>query len=82
MVVPAIRNSNTSEFTGKRLSVPEGDRGVDLDDALDSIRGFIGAYGARPTAESWTAAGMTPSEKTIRRRFGSFRAAAEQAALT
>jgi len=31
-------------------------------------------------AESWTATGMTPSEKTIRRRFGSFREAVRQRA--
>jgi hypothetical protein len=33
-------------------------------------------------AESWTEASMRPSEKTIRRRFGSFREAIQQAALT
>lgn len=69
---PAIYNSNTREFRGTRLSVPETDQRVDEGDALEAIREFVDVYGTRPTAEAWTAAGMTPSEKTIRRRFGSF----------
>lgn len=79
VVDPAIHNSNTREFIGRRLRLPEGDLGIDLDDALASIREFMIEHGSRPTAESWTAAGMTPSEKTIRRRFGSFRSAIEAA---
>jgi hypothetical protein len=47
--------------------------------ALAAIRNVIDEHGERPTADSWTAAGMCPSEKTIRNRFGSFRAAAEAA---
>lgn len=43
------------------------------------VRRFMDDLGIAPTAESWTAAGMTPSEKTIRRRFGSFRAAVRMA---
>jgi len=34
-----------------------------------------------PTEESWTAAQMVPSERTIRRRFGSFRSAAAAAGI-
>lgn len=49
------------------------------DEALASIRAFLDELRVRPTAEACTAAGMTPSEKTIRRRFGSFRAAVEMA---
>src|SRR5712691_312282 len=47
--------------------------------ALASIRAFLEEFGVRPTAEAWTATGMTPSEKTIRRRFGSFRSAVARA---
>ncbi len=44
--------------------------------ALEAVRQFV-QYHVLPTAETWTAAGMAPSEQTIRRRFGSFRAAVE-----
>ena len=51
--------------------------------ALAPIRAYLEEFGVRPTAEAWTATGMTPSEKTIRRRFGSFRSAVGRAnALT
>ena len=49
------------------------------EEALASIRAFLEEFGVRPTAEAWTAIGMTPSEKTIRRRFGSFRSAVARA---
>ena len=49
------------------------------EEALASIRAFVKEFGVRPTAEAWTAAAMTPSEKTIRRRFGSFRKASRLA---
>jgi len=45
------------------------------EEALASIRAFLEEFRVRPTARAWTATGMTPSEKTIRRRFGSFRSA-------
>jgi hypothetical protein len=32
-----------------------------------------------PTQDSWTAAGMSPCERTIRKRFGSFQAAFDEA---
>jgi len=44
-----------------------------------SIRAFVEEFGVHPTAEAWTATGMTPSEKTIRRRFGSFRSSVARA---
>ncbi len=47
--------------------------------ALEAVRQFIEDHRQVPTAELWAAAGLTPSEKTIRRRFGSFRAAARLA---
>gem|GEM_PF-1628179 len=49
------------------------------EEALASIRAFLEEFGVRPTAEAWTATGTTPSEKTIRRRFGSFRSAVARA---
>ena len=51
------------------------------EEALAAIRAFVEEFGVRPTAEAWTAAGMTPSEKTIRRHFGSFRGAVQRAGL-
>ncbi len=42
---------------------------------------FVAEHGSIPTAESWTEAAMRPSEKTIRRRLGSFREAIQRAAL-
>lgn len=38
-------------------------------------------FGALPTADSWTARAMVPTERTIRRRFGSFRSALIRAGL-
>ncbi len=49
--------------------------------ALASIRAFLEEFGVRPTAEAWSATGMTPTEKTIRRRFGSFKVAVATALL-
>ena len=53
-----------------------------IEESVAAIREFVAEYGSLPTAESWTDAAMRPSEKTIRRRFGSFREAIERAALT
>jgi Homing endonuclease associated repeat len=57
------------------LRVGAIDQRVPEDVALSAIRNFVGNFGRVPTAEAWTAARMTPSEKTIRRRFGNFQAA-------
>lgn len=75
LVDPAIHNSNTCEFQGRRLQVAAIDQRVPEDVALRAIRNFVGNFGRVPTATAWTAARMTPSEKTIHRRFGSFQAA-------
>ncbi len=78
LVNPAVHNSNTSKFKDQRLAVPHAnDHRFPKDLALKAVRQFIQDHGLPPTPESWTAAGMTPSEKTIRRRFGSFQAAAK-----
>jgi hypothetical protein len=81
LVDPAIHNSNTLEFGGRRLRLSlNGSRASDQ--ALDAIRRFVAERGTLPTAASWTHACMSPSEKTIRRRFGSFKAAVKSAAST
>ena len=77
---PAIHNSNTSVFGGRAIGL-HSDDAVAGDRALEAVRQFLTERGSIPTAASWTAARMSPSEKTIRRRFGSFRAAALQADL-
>jgi hypothetical protein len=51
-------------------------------ESVAALRRFVAEHGSLPTAESWTEAAMRPSEKTIRRRFGSFREAIRWAALT
>ena len=47
-----------------------------------ALRRFVAEHGSLPTAQNWTEAAMRPSEKTIRRRFGSFREAFQRAGLT
>src|SRR5712692_3357424 len=64
------------EFGGRRLRLGlNGSRASDQ--ALEAVRRFMAERGTLPTAASWTRAGMSPSEKTIRRRFGSFKAAVQ-----
>ena len=53
-----------------------------IEESVAALREFVAEHGSLPTAESWTEAAMRPSEKTIRRRFGSFREAIRRAALT
>jgi hypothetical protein len=48
---------------------------VRLAKGIVALRTFVEEEGCFPTETSWTAAGMSPSERTIRRRFGSFRSA-------
>jgi len=50
------------------------------DQALEAVRRFVAERGTSRTAASWTHSGMSPSEKTIRRRFGSFKTAFQCAA--
>jgi hypothetical protein len=74
-VDPAIHNSNTFKFRGGRLTVPSTeDHRFPEELALEAVRHFMEDHQV-PTAELWAAAGLSPTEKTIRRRFGSFRAA-------
>ena len=53
-----------------------------IEESVAAIREFAAEHSSLPTAESWTEAAMRPSQKTIRRRFGSFRDAIQRAALT
>jgi Homing endonuclease associated repeat len=79
-VDPAIHNSNTFEFGGRRIQLGLNGSRVS-DQALEAVRRFVFERGTSPTAASWTHARMSPSERTIRRRFGSFRAAVRCAGI-
>jgi len=62
--------------------VPIGDFRLERDSAaIAAIHEYVERFGQPPTGEAWVAVGMRPSEKTIRRRFGSFRAAIQVAGL-
>jgi hypothetical protein len=74
-VDPDIHNSNPREFRGPRLHLHAHDPKFPEDEALEAVRGFMATYGNVPTSRSWVAARLTPSEHTIRRRFGSLKAA-------
>ena len=78
-VVPRSNNPNhLSVFVGEQ--VPIGDFRHDSDTfAIAAVREYVERVGRLPTGEAWFAAGMKPSEKTIRRHFGSFRAAIQAA---
>jgi hypothetical protein len=52
-----------------------------VEEGIDAIRRFFAEQRCLPTEESWTAAQMVPSERTIRRRFGSFRSAVAAAGI-
>ena len=54
---------------------------IRLEEAIASLGEFVDDHGRLPTANSWTEARMRPSEKTIRRRFGSFQKAVAIAGL-
>ncbi len=79
VVVPRSNNPNhRTAFEGE--PVPIGDFHQEREAiAIVAIHEYVERFGRLPTGEAWAAAGMTPSEKTIRRRFGSFRAAIQAA---
>ena len=54
---------------------------VRLEEGIAALRTYVEEQGCFPTEASWTAAGISPSERTIRRRFGSFRSAAVAAGI-
>jgi hypothetical protein len=68
-------------FNGEAVPISEV-ADARLDKAVAALREFVDQRGRVPTAESWTEAAMRPSEKTIRRQFGSFRRAIQRAALS
>jgi hypothetical protein len=54
----------------------------DRDEAvLRAVRRFVEVTGRRPDQDSWAAEGLRPSERTVRRRFGSFAAAIAAAGI-
>ena len=81
VVVPRSNIPNhLNVFVGEQ--VPIGDFHHDRETfAIAAIREYVERIGQLPTGEAWVAAGMKPSEKTIRRQFGSFRAAIQEAGL-
>jgi hypothetical protein len=81
MVDPAIHNSNTFEFGGRPMRLASA-RSAPSEEALEAVRHFVAQHATLPTQASWMASGMSPSEKTIRRRFGSFRRAIQLAGVT
>jgi HNH endonuclease len=82
MVDLSSHNTNPpGVFDGQAISLSDvADTGVEA--SIAPLREFVAEHGSLPTADSWTEAAMRPSEKTIRRRFGSFQEAIERAALT
>src|SRR5713226_4636314 len=70
-----------SVFDGEAVPLPDvADSRVD--EAVVALREFVHDHGRPPTAESRTNASMQPSERTVRRLFGSFRSAILRAGIT
>lgn len=78
---PSSHNTNPpGVFAGPAWEWETEDSARDAE-ALEAVRHFIEDHGRVPPQDSWTAAGMSPCERTIRKRFGSFRAGAESCGL-
>ena len=78
---PSPHNTNPADvFGGPAFRWQTKDSARDSE-ALDAVRRFVQEHGHMPTQDSWAAAGVTPCERTVRQRFGSFRAAVEAAGL-
>jgi len=67
-------------FDGSPCELPDTSGGSD-DEAVIAITSFVEEFDVLPTAKLWTAAGMAPTERTVRRYFGSFRSALDRAGL-
>ena len=81
-VIPAPLTLPTASVVLVGEQVPIGDFRLDRETfAIAAIREYVERIGQLPTGEAWVAAGMKPSEKTIRRQYGSFRAAIQEAGL-
>jgi hypothetical protein len=82
LVDPSSHNTNPpGVFDGEAVPIPDA-ADARLEEAVATLREFVDQRGRRPTAESWTEAAMRPSDKTIRRRFGSFQKAVATAGLS
>src|SRR5260370_33430890 len=82
-VVVDLSSHNTNPpgvFDGEAIGLSDMAE-IRLEEAIASLREFVDDHGRLPTANSWTEARMRPSEKTIRRRFGSFQKAVAIAGL-
>lgn len=81
VVDPSSHNTNPpGVFDGE--SFPLSDLAdAKIEEGIDAILRFFAEQRCLPTEESWTAAQMVPSARTIRRRFGSFRSAAAAAGI-
>jgi hypothetical protein len=67
-------------FDGESFPLPDL-ADAKIEEGIDAVRRFVAEQRCLPTEESWTAAQMGPTERTIRRRFGSFRLAAAAAGI-
>jgi hypothetical protein len=61
-------------FDGETVPLPDLADGK-IEEGIEAVRRFVMEQGCLPTQDHWTAACMVPSERAIRKRFGSFRAA-------
>ena len=78
--LPSSHGRGSGVFDGE--AVPLSDvADTRIEESVAALRELVAEHGSLPTAESWTEAAMRPPEKTIRRRFGSFREAIQPAAL-
>ena len=78
-----LSSNNTNPpglFDGEAVPI-SGVADTRIAEAVAALRRFVAEHGSLPTAESWTDAAMRPSEKTIRRRFGSFKVAVATAMI-
>ena len=81
MVDPSSHNANPpGSFDGEAVALPDL-ADAKIEEGIEAVRSFVAEQRCLPTEENWTAAQMAPSERTIRRRFGSFRLAAAAAGI-
>jgi len=81
-VDPRFRHKNTPDLFGGPCFELGEESNQREEVALEAVRQYIKDYGVEPNQQSWTAAGMSPAERTIRRRFGGFRSAVERSGTT
>ncbi len=82
MVDLSSHNTNPhGVFDGEPVPLPDLADGK-IEEGIEAVRRFVMEQGCLPTQDHWTAARMVPSERTIRKRFGSFRGAIQRAGLS